>query len=51
MVDAQAMENGGVQVADMHRVLGDVVAEVVGRAELDAGLDAAAGQPGVKQRP
>ena len=34
-----------MQVVDVDRVVGDVVAEVVGLAVGDAGLDAAAGQP------
>ena len=45
VIDAQAMEDRGVQVVDVDRVAGDVVAEVVGLAVGDAGLDAAAGQP------
>ena len=34
-----------MQVVDVDLVLGDVEAELVGLAEGDAGLDAAAGQP------
>ena len=45
VVDAQDVEHRGVQVAEVDRVLGDVVAEVVGAAEFDAGLDAGAGEP------
>ena len=45
VVDAQAVQDRGVQVVDVDRVLGDVVAEVVGLAVGDPGLDAAAGQP------
>ena len=45
VVDAQAVQDRGVQVVDVDRVLDDVVAEVVGLAVGDAGLDPAAGQP------
>ena len=45
MVDPQAVQDRGVQVVDMHRVLDDVVAEIVGLAVDDARLDAAAGHP------
>ena len=45
MVDAQAVQDRGVQVVDVDRVLDDVVAEVVGLAVDDARLDAAAGEP------
>ncbi len=45
VVDAQAVQDRGVQVVDVDRVFRDVVAEVVGLAVGDAGLDAAAGQP------
>ena len=45
VVDPQAMQDRGVQVMDVDGVASDVVAEVVGRAVSDAGLDAAAAQP------
>ena len=45
VVDAKELENGGLEVVDVDRVFGDVEAEVVGLAEGDAGLDAAAGHP------
>src|SRR4051794_28213960 len=45
VIDAQQMEDGGVQVVHMHGVGGDVVGEVIGLAEGEAGLDAGAGQP------
>ena len=45
VVDAQAVQDRGVQVVDVDGVLDDVVAVVVGLAVGDAGLDAAAGQP------
>ena len=38
VVDAQAVEDRGVQVVDVDRVLDDVVAEVVGLAVGDARL-------------
>ncbi len=44
MIDAQAVEDGGVQVVNVHRVGDDVVAEVVGltvdHPRLDAGMPA-----------
>ena len=45
VVDAQAVQHRRVQVVDVDRVAGDVVAEVVGLAVGHARLDAAAGQP------
>lgn len=45
VIDAEAMENGGVEVVDIHGVTGDVVAEVVGFTVGEAGFDAAAGEP------
>ncbi len=45
VVDAQAVQQRRLQIVDMHRVLHDVVAIVVGLAQADAGLDAASGNP------
>ena len=45
MVDAEAVEDGGVEIVDMDRILGDVVAEVVGFAVGDSALDTATGHP------
>jgi len=45
VVDAEQMQHRRVQVVDVDAILGDVVAEVVGRAVGIAGADAAAGQP------
>ena len=45
VVDAQLVQDGGMQVADGHRILHDVVAEIVGLAVRYPTLDAAAGQP------
>ena len=45
MVDAEEMQDGGVQVMHMHGIFGHVVAEVVGLAVTGAGLHAAAGHP------
>ena len=44
MVDPQAPQDRRVQIVDVHRVGGDVVAVVVGLAERDP-ADAAAGHP------
>lgn len=45
VVDAEAVEGGGLEVVDVDRVFDDVVAVVVGFAVGDARLDAAAGHP------
>ena len=45
VVDAEQVQDRRLEVVDVDGVLGDVVAEVVGRAVGDARLDAAAGQP------
>ena len=45
VIDAQAMQDGSVKVVDVNRVLLHVVAEVVGFAEHDTGLDTAARHP------
>src|SRR5262249_17979933 len=45
VLDAEAVEDGRVQVVDVHRVARDVVAVIVGLAELEAGANAAAGHP------
>ena len=46
MVEAQQVQDGGVQIVDVDLVLDGRVAEVVGRAVRLAALDAAAGHPG-----
>src|SRR5687768_12863184 len=57
VVDSQLVQDGGVQVVDVHRVvleagralavwIDDVVAVFVGPAVLDAALDSASSQPG-----
>src|SRR5665213_4181381 len=45
MVDAEAVQDRGVERVDVDRILHDVVAEVVGLAIDHARLDAAAGHP------
>ena len=45
VVEAEQVQHRGVQVVDVDLVLDDVEAELVGLAERDARLDAAAGQP------
>ena len=44
-VEAEGVEDGGLEIADIDGVLGDGVAEVVGGAVVEAGLHAAAGHP------
>ncbi len=39
------MQNGGVEFVEVYGIAGDVVAEIIGGAVGDAGLDAAAGHP------
>src|SRR5688500_5637099 len=45
VVEAEEVEEGGVQVVDVDLVLGGVEAELVGLAEGEPRFDAAAGQP------
>ena len=42
VVDAQSVQDCGIQVMNMNRVLDNVVAEVIGLSVTDARLDAAA---------
>ena len=44
MVDAELVENGGVEVANVDGVLDDVVAEIIGLAIDGAALDTGAGE-------
>ena len=46
VVDTELMQDRRVQVADLHGIAHDVVAELVGLPVGDAALDAAARQPG-----
>ncbi len=45
VIDAEAVEEGGVEVVHVHRVFHDVVAEVVGLAIDGSGADTTAGEP------
>src|SRR5262245_59048498 len=45
VIDAQAMQHGGLEIMYVHAVLHNVVAIVVGFAVADARLDAAASHP------
>ena len=45
MVEAETAEDRGLDVVDVHGVFLDVEAEFIGLAVLDAGFDAAAGEP------
>ena len=51
MIDAQAVEDGRLQIVHVDRIFGDVVSVVVGLAERDAGLDPAACHPDGKAAP
>src|SRR5260221_7395060 len=46
VLEAEAVEDRGLKVVNVHAIFGDAVAHFVGRAVRDAGLDAAAGHPG-----
>ena len=48
MVDAQLVEDGGVEIANVDWVFDDVVAVLVGLAVLDAALDSSSGHPGAE---
>ena len=45
MVNAELMEDGSIEVADMHAILSDVVGPVVGLTEVETGFDPSAGHP------
>src|SRR5262245_52389885 len=45
VLDPKTLENRRVQVVNVHRIAGDVVAVIVRLAELDAWANAAAGHP------
>lgn len=45
VVDAQAMQNGGIEIVDVHGIFDDVVAEIVGFAVNDTRFNTAAGHP------
>ena len=45
VVETELLENGGVDIADVHWVLEDVVAEVISDTMRDAALDAASRHP------
>src|SRR3989449_11605426 len=45
VVDAEAIEDCGLQVVDVHGVLDDVVAVIVGLTVIDAGLHSATRHP------
>ena len=45
VIDAEAMQDCGVEVVDVDGVFSNVVAEIVGFAVRDSGLDAATSHP------
>ena len=45
MVDAEEVEDGGIEIVDVDRVLGDVVAPIVGLTVCDAAFYSTAGHP------
>ena len=45
MIEAEAVQNGGLEVVDMHGIFDDAVAEVIGFSIGDAGLDPIAADP------
>ena len=44
-VEAQQMQNGGLQVAHAHAILGDEVPEFIGRPKVESAFDTSAGHP------
>ena len=51
MVDPEAVQDGGMKVAEVDRVLDHVVRELVGRAILEPGANPPPASQTVKQRP
>ena len=51
MVDAKAVEHGGVQIADVDRITDDIVAVVIGLAVVDTRFEPPPATTVVKQRP
>ena len=45
MINTHTIEDGSVQLIEMHGIVGDVVAKIIGGTVGDAGLDAGAGDP------
>ena len=45
MIKTQQIKHGGVQIADLDRILGDLVADLIRLAVANPGLDAAARHP------
>src|SRR5262249_23944595 len=45
MLHSQLMQNGGVQVTDMHRVFGDIVRHLIGLAIDEPGFNSGTGHP------
>ena len=45
MIDPQTVQYRGIQVPDVHRILYDVIAEIVCRTVGGSGLNASPGQP------
>src|SRR5690349_6230063 len=48
VLDSEAMQDGGLQVVDVHRIFENVVAIIVGFADGQAALDSTAGHPNRK---
>ena len=48
IVDSEAMKNGGIQFVQVYRVLGDVIAEIIGFSVGDPFFDSAACHPHAK---
>jgi hypothetical protein len=45
VIDAHAMQNGRVDIVDMHRIANHVVAEIVSLAKQEATFDSPSSQP------
>ena len=46
MIDAQQVQYRRIEIEDADRVASDVIAEIVGLSDRQAGLDASTGEPG-----
>ena len=48
VIDAQRVQDRGVQIVDVHGILHDVVAMVIGNAEIKAAFESSTGDPGAE---
>jgi hypothetical protein len=48
VIDSHALQYRGIEIVDMHRILGDIVAKVIGCSQLHASSDATSRHPNRK---